>query len=483
MCVLFVLRFLTMLTKLNNNFSNLKLNMTSTIHIDSIVIPDRLRKDYGNIDALADSLERYGFLQPVLLDDNNYLIAGGRRLTAARQAGITDIPFYRKSDLPDDIKLEMELEENVQRQEMHWKERALAILKIHRLKESRQPASAASWGHRETGALLNMNVCNVNYALRIAKLLEVDDKEAHACLNMSQGIQLLLRRKEDAAITANMRDDANIQHSPGVEFIPDENTRLIQTDYGKVVSIQAVIRLSEICILSDRKLDWMKAYSGAFDHIITDPPYAIDMDMLQQNSAVMNIEATRDEHEVEYNVNVLRKFISLAFDATKDHSFCILWCDQDNWGWLQSVAIDVGWRVQRWPYVWVKQTQCKNEAAQYNMTKATEIAMVLRKPGAVLAVPRPTNYIICGQSVDRQQFSHPFSKPLLVWIDLLTHIAHHGQTILDPFAGEGSCIMAGLKNGYNMIGAELPETTWYPRLVENVKQHWLKKYNGNVRFE
>src|SRR5262249_22027000 len=60
----------------------------------------RYRKDLGDLPALAESLDRLGLLHPVVIDPPNRLIAGQRRLEAAKLLGWKNVPV-RVVDLDD----------------------------------------------------------------------------------------------------------------------------------------------------------------------------------------------------------------------------------------------------------------------------------------------------------------------------------------------------------------------------------------------
>lgn len=59
--------------------------------IRDIVIGNRVRKDMGDIRGLADSMERHGLLHPIVVTGNGTLVAGQRRIEAARLLGCTEI--------------------------------------------------------------------------------------------------------------------------------------------------------------------------------------------------------------------------------------------------------------------------------------------------------------------------------------------------------------------------------------------------------
>ena len=62
------------------------------VSIEDIKIKQRFRKDYGDIESLAKSIEEIGLLHPVVINSNNELVCGGRRIEAMRLLGITEIP-------------------------------------------------------------------------------------------------------------------------------------------------------------------------------------------------------------------------------------------------------------------------------------------------------------------------------------------------------------------------------------------------------
>ena len=87
------------------------------INIEDIKIKKRVRKDLGDLEALKNSLRIYGLLNPITLNSKYELIAGERRLQAAKQLGWTNINAVILSNISDVDELEMELEENNQRKE------------------------------------------------------------------------------------------------------------------------------------------------------------------------------------------------------------------------------------------------------------------------------------------------------------------------------------------------------------------------------
>jgi Domain of unknown function (DUF4326)/ParB/Sulfiredoxin domain len=69
------------------------------IPIADVIVKDRHRSDLGDLESLAVSLRELGQLQPIVLSANYLLIAGGRRLAAAKSLGWTEIEAKIANDL------------------------------------------------------------------------------------------------------------------------------------------------------------------------------------------------------------------------------------------------------------------------------------------------------------------------------------------------------------------------------------------------
>jgi len=87
------------------------------VNISDIKVKRRVRKDLGDLEPLKDSLRRYGLLNPITINSKNQLIAGERRLEAAKDLGWTSINAIVVDGLDAVTELEMEMEENNQRKE------------------------------------------------------------------------------------------------------------------------------------------------------------------------------------------------------------------------------------------------------------------------------------------------------------------------------------------------------------------------------
>lgn len=85
------------------------------VSIDEIKVKNRVRKDLGDLEDLKNSLRLYGLLNPITINSKYELIAGERRLQAAKAIGWTNINAVIVDNITEIEQLEIEIEENNQR--------------------------------------------------------------------------------------------------------------------------------------------------------------------------------------------------------------------------------------------------------------------------------------------------------------------------------------------------------------------------------
>jgi ParB-like chromosome segregation protein Spo0J len=98
--------------------------------INDIKVGKRLRSDMGDIAGLAESIQEHGLLHPLIVAEDNTLIAGERRLRAMRQLGYEEVPVRFWQSLGANDRRVIELEENVRRKDLTELERSRKIVKL-----------------------------------------------------------------------------------------------------------------------------------------------------------------------------------------------------------------------------------------------------------------------------------------------------------------------------------------------------------------
>ena len=100
-----------------------------TLPINEIVIGERRREEFGDIQGLADSIAKFGLFHPIVVDDQNNLIAGERRLIACKSLEWSEVPCRLYRELTDEERSEIELDENLKRKDLTPYEASKQLLK------------------------------------------------------------------------------------------------------------------------------------------------------------------------------------------------------------------------------------------------------------------------------------------------------------------------------------------------------------------
>src|SRR5580704_1778952 len=95
--------------------------------ISTITINERQRIDLGNLSDLESMGDpRVGQILPIIVDKNNILCDGRRRIARALQLGWTEIEvFVRENEDDDYTKQLVELYADIGRKDRTWQERCL----------------------------------------------------------------------------------------------------------------------------------------------------------------------------------------------------------------------------------------------------------------------------------------------------------------------------------------------------------------------
>jgi len=177
---------------------------SSQIHVELIERnPYQPRKDFESepLNELVESIRQHGVLQPLLVRPANghyQLIAGERRLLAARQAGLEMVPC-RVLELDDRRVCEAALEENLKRQDLNVLEKAQAFQDyLQRFGTSIE----------DLARQLSMNRSTVSNYLRLLELPEavkeslradrITNGHARALLSLPEAEQIALCQRIEA---------------------------------------------------------------------------------------------------------------------------------------------------------------------------------------------------------------------------------------------------------------------------------------------
>ena len=87
------------------------------IAVDKVKVSDRVREDYGDMETLKNSINKYGLLNPIIIDSKFNLIAGARRLRAAKELKLQEIEASIIDETTRLVQFDMEMQENLVRKD------------------------------------------------------------------------------------------------------------------------------------------------------------------------------------------------------------------------------------------------------------------------------------------------------------------------------------------------------------------------------
>lgn len=503
----------------------------TTIHFSQIDLGVRGRTKYDGIAALAESIEHNGLVQPIVLsyngksttqevgsgnpdDPNNVdrydhdeekfpLLAGGRRyhalqllLAEGKWDGILTHASTSKPGAPGYLlkgeagseltNLLTELAENLDRQDMDWRDEVPMLVKAARLVRQ----DALTNGHeivmRDLGSILGVGYHDYRCAEAIAEDLKENPQDYEACSNVRVAYTILLKKTQqhlESVLVKNTLIRNAVQNEPSkggdvkcpIHVLGDQAQN---PGCNGGVDVQSVVPLTSKFHLGDG-IAWLATCPGAFDHVICDPDFAVAAERLEAGATGAGEGIA--QASVEESLGDLFRLMPVAFAALKTHGFFIFFYDLDHHEKLQHVAKTVGFAVQRWPFVWHKTDYNSNAAPAHNQTKDLEYAMICRKPGTTLAKYPCKSVLSAPSSGAAKTLGHPFSKPASVWTYLFTHFCLKGQTVADPFAGAGSSVLAAIDYGLDPHSCELQEQH-YNSLILNLQAKYRSKLGPATVF-
>ena len=155
----------------------------------------RKQFDEEALNELAESIKRYGLIQPIIVtkkDGYYQIIAGERRWRASKKAGLKTIPAIIRED--DEKKnQEIALIENIQREDLNAVEKAMGIkllMEEHNLKQSEV---ADILGKSRSGVANTLRILNLDpRVLELAKQGKLTEGHCRALLAYEDGEKQLL---------------------------------------------------------------------------------------------------------------------------------------------------------------------------------------------------------------------------------------------------------------------------------------------------
>mgnify|MGYP002622116113 CR=1 FL=1 len=360
------------------------------------------------IEQIARSIERFGFVNPVLVSDDLEIVAGHGRVAAAKQLGLTEAPIVKLSHLSA-------------------AERRAYVIADNRL------AELAGWD-RDT------------LAIELQALTELEF-EIEAIGFETAEIDLVLSQAADADPTP----------APALEnAVPPPPDRPV-TQLGDVWEIG---RHALICADARDPDAYHVLMDGAAAGVIfTDPPYNVPIDgfvggkgKVKHRDFAMGV----GEMSPEAFERFLHETLGLAAANARDGSIAFVCMDWRHLGETLAAGADVFDALKN-ICVWTK-----SNAGMGSLYRSQHELVLVFKRGTAAHVNnvalgkygrnRSNVWAYAGVNAfgaarDAELAMHPTVKPVALIADAIQDVSRRGDIVLDPFAGSGSTLIAAEKCG------------------------------------
>jgi len=245
------------------------------VEVSSIkVLPDRQRQDLGDINSLAESIERIGVINPLVITREMTLVAGERRLRACQQLKLTHVPIQFVDQLSTKELACIELEENVKRKDLTWQEEVVAVSKLHELNVELYPG----WTLADTGKAVGCEAPFVSRAVSLSK--ELSDPRIAEATTKTAAYNILRRRAERASANEfnSIIEGTMMQLDKELPVREDGKEPASKTEEPLEVELpeEEAAPPAQVSILNQDAIEWMDNYSGPyFNFLHCDFPYGI----------------------------------------------------------------------------------------------------------------------------------------------------------------------------------------------------------------
>jgi len=428
------------------------LPVQKTVLLSHIDVGDRARKDYRDVPALIESIKSKGLIHPVAVslhpDSESQkpylLVAGGRRFRAHEEMNSEDILCRIYNHVLSDLEYRsIELEENIQREDLSWQEKAFLEREVHRLqvaihgeKVSRAP-DAKGHSLSDTAALLGVSKGKVSQDVALANAIEqFPDAPWSKCKNASDAGKLK-KRMEQTILNDHLASEAQKKMGSADKKLQAMFDAYVIRDFFEAVK---------------------DLPNEHFDVIELDPPYGIDLQSAKSKRG-LGADGLSDYNEIEAKEypKFLAKVIKECHRVLKPNGYVIFWFGPDPWFELiASILEGAGFRVPRIPGLWVKPNGQTNSPTT-RLASCYEMFFYAAKGSPTLAKPGTKN-VFAFDPVSPDKKRHPTQRPEPMIKAVLETFAPPNSKVLVPFAGSGATLLAAFEANMHPLGFDLGKT-------------------------
>jgi DNA modification methylase len=454
---------------------------------------ERIRRDYGDIEELAASMARYGQIQPIVIDDKNVLVAGGRRLAAAIHLGWTEIECVSRDDVSETERKEIELEENLRRKDLTWVEEVKAVRALYELRVALHGARdtssrdthilgeadegySTSLASRDLDRSKSSVVTDINLAKALERFPELEKEGSKAA---AWKRYKLLRetelRTEQARRTREPENDPFVTDPNEIE--DDELTDAEKAALGPEGEIEprAVMPTKVswkghgMLYLADSAELCKLLPPRSVDCIVTDPPFALGLFKQGQATTGSRLAESAghmyDDDPIKV-MDMLDRVFMYASKLLKPNGHAYIFFHMTKYEELFLILRHHFGSVEETPILWIKNTPGIGDPNK-TWVYAYEPVFWVNK-GRHLVKPQAFNYLRYD-TIPPGQKIHPTEKPAALLRHIIGASCLPGEVVFDPFVGSGSTLVAAAQVGCRFIGIE-KEERFHRAAVERVSE-------------
>lgn len=416
------------------------------VKVNSVKIAhERFREDYGEIEQLAVSIQRYGLFHPIVVDRELNLIAGERRLRAHIALGIDEIEVSYREDADELVKREIEIEENLNRKDFTWQEEVKAKAEIDRIKRqlygSATKGHGGGWALRDTARSLGESVGLISRDIRLADAL-------------SEYPDLKKEKNKEAA----WRKLQSIKE------------RLLVSALAEKVEVDVDTRCMRC---GDSAVEMKKLESESVDLVLTDPPFGIDLRMKGKYGDVKPYE-----DKMADVINVIDLVVGECYRVLKNDRHMYIFCDPRNLPYVIDICRKKGFSTLETPLIWHKTGGAGAGGGDMMWARNYECIIFSYKGHRSLNRKGESDVIVVPR-VAPQLKVHPTEKPTQLLRYLIEQSTMPGELVIDPFAGSASTLIAAFEVKRNAWGCEI-DKGYYGQALLKIEEYKGKAVLGEV---
>jgi len=410
---------------------------------DIYVDPSRQRED-KDVEDLLPSIKARGIIQPLVVEMSGgafTLIAGERRLICAKQLKMTEVPARIFSSLKPVEKEIIELEENLHRKDLGWKELCLAICKIHENYRKLEPA----WTKAQTAQQINYAEASTSSIIAVGEeLLKGTNKEIASASGWTTAYNVIVRRNQRRA------DDVFNELMEEEKASPDPVSSVDTPTQHTPVNDNLVLDKQSIFCCDFR--EWIKEYKGpAFTFVHCDFPYGIDLDKSDQGGSAT--WGAYGDSEETYQL-LLKTFTDNLDKLMAPYSHLMFWLSSD-WEVIYNTICyleqTTDLRINPKPLIWHKSD---NRGILPDPKRGPrhvyETAIFASRGDRFIH-----QSVVDAYSAPAGEKSHQSEKAEPMLRHFFRMFVSEGTRFLDPTCGSGTSLCAAESLGAEALGLEI----------------------------